>query len=371
MITIGLLVMFVGFLSPLSTKAVNNIFYALVILPLIGVLFIDKGKSITTGKNFRLFIGFILLSSLPIIISGDIQGVRHIVYAVCFWVTVSSITYKHKKRLDSAIKIACILVILFACTLLFIHFVIHGAPLSTRPNFWATWRSGNPIIVSMFISLFCIMFCSKLFLEKKVLTAFTLFIFASFLILLFQTKAGLFGFVIAIPTLLFIRIFEGKADKNLYILFFAGLSITLSLAYLVYLTGFIDQMLSKGDSHRLKIYDLIIHEYIQCGSLIGCGYNYEIQSTLHNKTILAHPHSVYLSQLLYFGLPSVILLISLQVKSFFMARKIVPNIAVGILVSAIFLLVDGSKLINNPNPTWLFFFLPLAIIDGLSTTKEV
>jgi len=223
----------------------------------------------------------------------------------------------------------------------------------------------------MFIALYSMMFSALAYQQGKLYTAIATFSLALILMLLYQTKTGIFGCIV---TLVVIAIFEASKNnisKKQLMNFILGAAIFLVLILLLYLSGALDSILSRGGSYRMEIYGLIINEYIKCGALMGCGYEYEIKSTLHNGSTLAHPHSIYLSQLLFLGLPSLILLVIIQIRAFFIARSLSPPISVGIIVSATFLLVDGGVVIHSPEPVWLFLWLPLAIVDGLSSENKL
>jgi len=371
LISIGLALLFIAFLTPLSSKSVNNIFYTLVLLPLLATLIVTRGPQVSTGKLFGIFLCFISLSAIPIVQSGNFQGIRHLLYTTVFWVAVSTVTCRHKEKLNSALKASCALVLLFTVTLLFIHFVINESSFSVRPNFWASWRSGNPITVSMFVALHCMMFSTLAYQQGKRYTAIGTFALAIILMLAYQTKTGIFGSIVAIVITVIFEVSKNNISKKQLLEFSLGATIFIVLTFLLYLSGALDSVLSRGGSYRLEIYNLIINEYIECGALMGCGYEYEIKSTLHNGEVLAHTHSVYLAQLLFLGLPSLIILVIIQIRGFYLARSLSRPISVGIIVSAAFLLVDGGAPINNPDPVWIFLWLPLAIVDGLSSENKL
>jgi len=207
------------------------------------------------------------------------------------------------------------------------------------------------------------MLCALAFLQGRKFLAFGLISLSILVITLYQTKTGIIGCIAG--TIAMISITKiSKATLYKYVIFSSLLIFTAAALFTL---GAFDSLLSRGSSHRIEIYNLIIQEYINCGNLIGCGYNYEIKSILSGGEELAHAHSIYLSQLLFFGLPSLVLLIALQVKSYFLARKYSLPISCGIIASSTVFLVDGGTIINNPDPIWVLFWLPLAVIDGLSS----
>lgn len=367
LISIGLLLTILGFFLPISSKAGNNIFYALVLLPFIISIFTKERGSYSAGELTPWFIFFVITMSIFAFQDAPLKAVKYAIYLISFWFVISSLV---SRRIIDSDRLALWLMtisLVFSLTLLFTHFIINGEPLYSRPNFWATWRFGNPIHVCMLLVCFSVIGVAAL-PKRFQLPIGVIVILASLVIQsLFQTRSGIAGLLAAgLFLLLVLLVNRANIGKTVFVIVF----IMFFGLILLYQMDIFDILVDRGGSYRLELYKITLSEYLSCNLLTGCGYKYDFQSTLNGGGRIAHPHSIYSSLLLYLGPVSLISFLALLIRAFFINYRVTSPWFYGVVASSAFFIVDGKLILDNINITWACLVLPLAIIDGQTKFRE-
>ena len=364
LITLGLLLTIVSSsFMPISSKLGNNIFYLFVLLPFLVSLVTKERSNYQLGALSPWFFGFIAVMSVLAFRHEPLKAIKYAIYLICFWSVISSLVARQIINTDKFALWMMGLSIVFSVTLLFIHFVINADPISIRPNFWETFRFGNPIHVCMLLVCFTVV--GVMSLPKRLQPVLGSIIILSILIIqsLFQTRSGIAGLLGAGAYLLLVitskRINIGKTGLITMLVVLIGVT-------LIYKLNFFDVLMARGESYRLELYRIVWSEYLGCNLISGCGYGHDFNSTLSDGQPIAHPHSIYSSLLVYLGPLSLIALLALQLRAFFANWKIMSPWFYGVAASSAFFLLDGKNILENLNITWICLVLPLAIIDGQS-----
>ena len=366
-ITTGLFLTVIGFFLPISNKAGNNIFYGLVLLPFLASLFTKERYNYSWGKLTPYFLLLVATMGILALPDSPVKAIKYSIYLLVFWTVISTLT--SQKNLDTDTLAIWLMTIsfIFCLTLLFTHFIVDEQPLSSRPNYWNTWRSGNPILACSLLVCFTVTGIAALPQHLR-LRIGTIAILASLIMQsLFQTRSGIAGLLgVAVFTTLAFAAHSKKISHTLFI----SLSIFIISLAIFYQLNVFETLIARGGSYRFELYTISLSEYLGCNIFAGCGYDYNIQSTLKDGAPIAHPHSIYMSLLLYFGPISLLGLFALLLRALQLNLKDTSPWFYGVVASSAFFMVDGSKILSNPNIIWICLILPLAIIDGQSRIQK-
>ncbi|WP_163370190.1 YfhO family protein [Endozoicomonas acroporae] len=368
LMTIGVVLTIIGFFLPISSKASNNIFYGLVLLPFIISLFTKERYHYSLGDLSPYYFFFVIVMGLFAFPDEPVKAIKYVIYLVCFWVVVTTIVSRQILNEKKFAIWLMAITFVFCFSLLFIHFIINGEPISSRPNFWATWRSGSPINACMLLVFFTAVGIATLPKYLQLPLGVSAILVSLIIQSLFQTRSGIAG-LLGAGTFMVLAMMANK--KMIGQAFFITISILIVGIVILYHLDFFDILVARGNSYRSELYRVTFSEYLTCNKFTGCGYNYEFQSTLTGGIHIAHPHSIYGSLLLYLGPVSLIALLVLLLKAFLMNLKTTSPWFYGVAASSAFFLVDGKNILDHPNIIWVCLILPLAIIDGQSKLKKL
>ena len=123
-------------------------------------------------------------------------------------------------------------------------------------------------------------------------------------------------------------------------------------------------MVNRGgwDSHRLLIWQQALTS-IQQAPVFGHGLLVDSTIFANDRTI-GHPHNILLSTALYGGLVSAGLLLWLMLRvlrvgwHYWRAEQDIKPLLLAAF-GIIYLMTDGYRLISNPFPNWVYFWLPV------------
>jgi O-antigen ligase len=139
------------------------------------------------------------------------------------------------------------------------------------------------------------------------------------------------------------------------------------LSVLVMIFWWSDELLTmvsrRGwDSHRMEIWHQVL-ELIKQAPLLGHGLLENTALSVNGKPI-GHPHNILLSTVLYGGMLSgglLVLLVGLVLKQGWFRwtaeRDIQPLLLT--VFGFTYLMTDGYRLISDPFPNWVYFWLPV------------
>ncbi len=364
--SIGLAVFILSYFLPISNKASNNIFYGLVLVPCL-IAMVKKRDIFKTGELFPYFL--VMVGTMTLIAFPDEpKAIKYAVYLIGFWLVTSTVFARNYIDSDRAAIWLMLIATLFCIALLIDHTLLQGNPIALRPSLYQTWRSGNPIMACMLLSLFTVVGLSVLIKDKRYILSTCLLVSSLILQSLFQTRSGFVGYVAVLATYPVAGILMETRHNIRHTVWF--MAVVGGLVFLLYQLGLFTALIEKGDSFRLELFQVSLEHYSQCSVMTGCGYNYDFDDVLQNGLYIDHPHSIYMSALVYLGPLSLLALLVLLVRAFLTGIKIKTNWLWGLIASSAFFLVDGSKILNNPSIIWICLLFPLAVIDGLSREDQ-
>lgn len=148
------------------------------------------------------------------------------------------------------------------------------------------------------------------------------------------------------------------------------LLLSLPLGYLLLVAGGILpfgelQLVPGGDSYRLAIWSQSLEHWLAAPWLgYGLGHEFVYDIALPpGHPVVDHPHSTLLGTALYGGLPALLLLLALIGCALWRAWRMGERALLGgLLLGSGFMLTDGARIIDNPQPVWVYFWLPLSLV---------
>jgi len=348
-------VFLIAFYLPLTTKSVNNIFYAGLALPSALLAAYDFSYFKDILKRFYWFFLIVLLISL--LDFNEPNDLKEGIYLVLFFLVC---VYLDRDR--EVVK---------KCLLVFAAFSVLVLALATVEwvLVWAEtseWERrfhflGEPIHPGFFAILICFgilsawVFGISDWLENrssKVLYAAG-FLLVAFLVLLtatvFQSRTALLGFAVFFLGFLW---YQRQ--------FVLGFLVIGFLVVMVFALGFDQLLLNRGLSYRGEIWQEVIRQLTtECDIWTGCVPGEKILGQFY------HPHNAYLAMLYRNGIlgASVFLLF---IAIFF--TKTVRVRSRWMLLSLFgwgCLLTEIDSILTSPEPFWIYFWLPvlMAIIE--------
>ena len=180
---------------------------------------------------------------------------------------------------------------------------------------------------------------------------------AALVIVLTQSR-GVF-----LATLLVLLLGALITRERRYLVALACIGLTIAVAAVGWSDELLTMVSRRGwDSHRLSIWQQALSQIAQA-PLFGHGLLVDTSISIRGTSI-GHPHNILLSTALYGGLVSAGLLLWLMVRvlrqgwRYWLSEQDIKPL----LLSAfgiIYLMTDGYRLISNPFPNWIYFWLPV------------
>lgn len=159
---------------------------------------------------------------------------------------------------------------------------------------------------------------------------------------------------------------------------FSGLLFILAIH--LSLPDFISSLIARGSTYRIEIWKTVtptLGENFFFGKGVSLDFvKTETSMKLKEITGLAieHPHNLGLSTWLYCGAVGLILLIGTTLSGAAILYKKNPGslfYCLPLICTTLFLsLTDIGKLITSPSAIWFIFWLPFAILSGLSARDQ-
>jgi len=344
-----LLIFFVSFLLPVSTKTVNNIFYAGLACPILVWFFL------------RPLLGWSLLSSflwvlvpllfVAVLTASEAHDLKVILYLFSYFVLCIYFAGR-----EALVKKA---IALFSLIVLgvFFYIVVDWAFIWFESGVVVRYQqlfgvAVNPVYLSIII-VFSLVYLWVFTLDDWFSTSSRFLFFAGFLcfcslvllcVSVFQSRSTLLGFILFyIGYIWFKRII------------WQGFALGIGVVFSLYLLG-VDALLSqRALSYRPEIwFDAATRLINECSVLIGCGKdNYFFLGEFH------HAHSGFLSVFYQAGLLGGGAFLFFMCLFFFYAFRARSRWMCVSLIGWGSLLTTTNGVFISPQPLWIYFWFPV------------
>jgi O-antigen ligase len=134
------------------------------------------------------------------------------------------------------------------------------------------------------------------------------------------------------------------------------------------------QAIMRGDSYRLAIWQYYIeraaqHPWLGEGVLTDDTSRVEFHGADGTVFNALHPHDVYLATTVYGGVPALLLLLAVVAlalrQGWALAGGGEPAWLLVLVFGLLCMLTDGDRLLHAPRAIWVYFWLPIGALIGL------
>lgn len=341
-----------AFYFPLSSKAVNNIFYAGLAFPtLLWVLL--KPRALYGLKPFTWL--FLLLWAMVFVDAGDLSNIKKGLYLSLFFCALLWIEKRALvRKLFFLFSISSLLILAFITIKWLFNWFELGAWIRQDRFLGAYLHPGHAALLIVCGLIFTWCFYLEKYCEKSSRGLLLVGIFGlSALVLLcstvFQSRTALAGFAIFL-----VAYFWRKK------LFLSGVLLLGLLVILVFASGADELLMRRGFSYRLVIWEAAWDRlWTECGILLGCGADdHMLLGKFH------HPHNGFLAMLYRNGIPGALLFLAFTFLFVWKGWRS-PWFLVALFGWGA-LLTESNGVLTTPQPLWVYFWLPtfMAILDG-------
>ena len=369
-LAVTLCIFLAGFFLLPSGKALNNVYYALVLAPAAFLLRADDWRWLAGSRLWQLTM--VLLSYLALsglwsreFTSQDWLGeAKAVAYLVVYLAVLACVCARRPVAWEWVVKV--VVLAAAAGTLMSAVLLYRTAPWAARLGYYGAVYNSNEAAT-------LVGGCLMLVLFQLVPAARGRWRRGGWLTVGLTLAAGI--------------VLTGSRTPQAAAAVCAGLGLALSrqwrllglaaagLALMIgaLLAGGYDYhaAVARGDSYRSAIWRQFATRVVQSpwlGEGILTDDSTQLASTGVGAPALTmnHPHNVYLATTLYGGLPALAMLVGLVWLALWqgalLARGGEPAWLMMLLVGLLCMLTDGDRLLHAPRGIWFYFWLPVGVL---------
>lgn len=367
--TPALLVFLASFLLLPTSKMVNNVYYLLLALPVLGVLLARRGRDIRISPALLLWgalCGWYVLIGIG---SGDGQYFKHVLYIALFVLLVSQLVDPQLFRAPLFAR-GLFWILGFYVLGSAIVYWITGRYAPGERVLWLPGRMTGPIYTSMWLAC-CFALALPMWIAQRrwfeLAAAISLAVFCMAYVV--QSRSGLVG-LLGLGVLIAGWLAVRKARYLLWLAPVGAVVVGLVLFGMREIPE-IASLFARADAGRFELWRILAGEWLDCGLWLGCGMQHVTQATISGGSPIQHPHNIYLALGLYSGLVSLFIFLALMAVSLRQAWQRNDPWGLYLLVALLVLNFDGSKLVGNPDELWLLLLLPAALIGNTHSAPKM
>jgi len=284
---------------------------------------------------------------------GDnvVKRFRHAFYVIAF---VSAIYYLLSTRMISVRKLVLYVFLLAVAysMLSFISFYVIG-DASFNARLSPILRIESPIYISIILVAYSLPLISDFGNNGERVKALLIFLVMLFFLKFYNSRSAMLAFALGV---LIIASAVREVQNEKFMISIVALLVISSVA-----SYFWGGMLNRGGSYRVDIWVSSFQRVMDCGVLLGCGFNGESEIVTEEGLILHHSHNILVSHFVKTGLLGLLSLLALLVYVFKKGVTEMSIMLIGLTGALIALFFDGNSLVSNPDALWFIFWLPLTI----------
>ena len=365
---ISFLIFLCGFFFLNQVKWQNNVFYALILIP---NLIMFKRKSFTMLSQSRIFLMVLLFVGYSMVsllwgargtYSDHIHMLIKSLSVLVFYALIIELSLVDERFRGRVFFVLCWISLVGAILAMYlVHYGFVYPPVRLMDI--GTFR--NPIqagsVYGMILIIIYYHFLSKGWRWYNILYI-PLFIALLMILLLIQSRGPLLALVVAF----FVGSLVARDFKMLIILTLIATGIWILVS-----SGerfFYELIITRGDSYRLEIFQCVF-KIIMEKVVFGHGMLMKFTCTMSNGTLISRTHNLFLAAWLYGGLTGLFLLVASCIKAlWYSGLYLVRNkncIYLTLLIYSFICVSTGNhNAISNPQPLYLFFWMPLGFLSA-------
>ena len=363
--TPALLIFVASFLLLPTSKMVNNIYYALLALPALGVLLVRLGRDIRPSLALWLWGALCAWYVLIGFLSADGQYFKHVFYVALFVLLVSQLADPQLLRTPLFARGLFWILGFYILGSAVVYWII-GRYAPGERVLWLPGRMTGPIYTSMWL-VCCFALALPAWMAQRrwveLASAVALAVFCMAYVL--QSRSGLVG-MLTLGGLVAGWLALHRARYLLWLGIAALLLAGVTLFVMREVPG-VAILFERADSGRLELWRILAGEWLECGLWLGCGMQHVTEATIRGGAPIQHPHNIYMALGLYSGLVSLLIFLALMVVVLQRAWQQRDPWGLYLFTALVVLNFDGSKLVGNPDELWLLVLLPVALIINRRT----
>ncbi|MCW8155338.1 O-antigen ligase domain-containing protein [Stutzerimonas stutzeri] len=358
--TLALLIFIASFLLLPTSKMVNNVYYALLALPALGMLLVRWGKDIRPSPALWLWIALCVWYVLVGALSVDGQYFKHVLYMALFVLLVSQLVDPQPLRTPLFSRGLFWLLGVYVLGSAIVYWLT-GRYAPGERVLWLPGRMTGPIYTSMWLAC-CFALALPTWLSQRrwleLSAAALLAVFCMAYVL--QSRSGLVG-MLALGALVAGWVVLRRARYLLWLGIAAVLLAGLTL-FVMREVPEVARLFARADAGRFELWRILVGEWLECSLWLGCGMQHVTEATLRGGAAIQHPHNIFLALGLYSGLVSLLIFLALMAVVIRRAWQQRDPWGLYLFTALVVLNFDGSKLVGNPDELWLLVLLPMALI---------
>lgn len=359
--TVVVLAFLASFVLLPSSKAVNNFFYILLLLPASVLLVTGRVPRPKLTPMNVLWLAFFLWLALIGLGNADSQFIKYLFFTTMFclilWLWVDWQAFE----CVSLYRIFFWVLILYVAGSVAFYWltnqVAFGERVLSLPR-----RLDVPILTSILI-----VSCFALLLPGLVRERRWMMIFAATAAILFcvgfvlQSRSGLVGLAALLIVVCAHIVWCGGWYSRIGALLIV-LLVALLVTWLVHDNELAASLITRADSGRFELWQQYFQEWRGCGLWLGCGPRFNPEVVIEGGLSIQHPHNIFLAMGFRYGVAGLCLFVLAILATLQQAWQ-QQNVWGGYLLVALLMLnFDGRELVDSPHESWLLLLLPAMLI---------
>lgn len=359
------------FLLP-SGKALNNVFYALVLTPALFLLRGSDWRWLADAPLWRaamLLLGYLTVSGLwsdDFTVGAWLREAKALPYLTVYLAVVAAVVARRPRAW--ALLLRAVAVAAAVGTLVSMLLYYRGAPLSARLEYYGAVYNANEaatlVGASVLLTLFHILPASG---GRALRCAW------SVVAVLLATGIALTGSRMPVAALLACVGLGLVLQQRWRLLGAYGVILAALIGGLV--AGNYDYRgaVERGASYRPAIWQqfgarVAARPWVGEGILTNDAVELPAAGASATELVIPHPHSVYLATALYGGLPAAGLLgaviwLALR-RGLVLAGRGESAWLLMLVFGLLCMVTDGDRLLHAPKAVWFYFWFPVAVLIG-------
>ncbi len=361
--SIALVVFIASFLALPTAKMVNNVYYVLLALPALWVMFIHRSEVFRViPVDLALWAALLIWFALLGIWSGDAQHYKHLFYVALFIIIVSRLADPKLFRQPWFARALFWALVFYVLGSALVYWSTGRYAVGERV-LWLPSRMTGPIYTSIWIAC-CFVLAMPVWLGQRRWGEWVAALLAALFCMGFilQSRSGLVALAVALGGVACYKAFRSHR-LFLYLILTIAVAVGLVVAAANFLPE-VERLFSRADAGRVRLWTIMLNEWMDCGLLLGCGLEHQTEQLLLSGRAINHPHSIFLSLGVFGGVIALVLFVVLMIFVLHDAWVQQDPWGLYLFTALVGLSFDGSKLIGNPDELWLLVLLPACMIGN-------